>query len=90
MPASIDHAGAAGARDPDFYGRVLEEAVDALADGRDGTTSVVVRRLSGDGSFAAVWDFDATARELVCRHTSLPELIERRIALGIGVAGWVA
>lgn len=90
MPASIGQPGASAARDPDFYGLVLQEAVDALADGRDGTASVVVRRLSDAGSFAAVWDFDAAARELVCRHTSLPELIDRRIALGVGVAGWVA
>lgn len=81
---------APGSAHPDPYGPALQEAVDALADGRDRTADAVIRRLSSDGSFAAVWDFDAAARELVCRHASLPEFVDRRIPLGVGVAGWVA
>lgn len=81
---------ASGAVDPDLYGLVLTDAVDALSGGRDGIGSVVVRRLSRAGMYAAVWDFDTAARELVCRHTSEADFIDRRIALGVGVAGWVA
>ncbi|MDQ4037259.1 MAG: GAF domain-containing sensor histidine kinase [Actinomycetota bacterium] len=69
---------------------VLQEAVDALVAGRDAVASVVVHRLSTSGSVAVVWDFDNVARELICRHTSLMHLLDRRIPLGFGVAGWVA
>ncbi len=75
-------------RDP--YGLALQRAVDALAAGREATAGVVVRQLSSDGSVAAVWDFDHVARELVCRHASLVDLIDRRIPLGVSVVGWVA
>ncbi|MGI8626721.1 MAG: GAF domain-containing sensor histidine kinase, partial [Geodermatophilaceae bacterium] len=52
--------------------------------------SVVVRRLSAAGSVAAVWDFDEVSRELICRHATLIDLLDRRIPLGFGVVGWVA
>lgn len=68
----------------------LEEAVDALTAGQDASATAVVRRLSVGGSRAAVWEFDPAARELVCRQASLPDLIDRRVALGVGVVGWVA
>lgn len=74
----------------DRYGVALREAVDALVAGREATAGVVVGCLSSDGSMAAVWDFDHAARELVCRHSSLADLIDRRIPLGVGVAGRVA
>lgn len=80
----------ARAFDLDPYGLVLQDAVDSLAAGRDATAGVVVRQLSSDGSVAAVWDFDHVARELVCRYSSLADLIDRRIPLGVNVAGWVA
>ncbi len=74
----------------DPYGLVLQNAVDALAAGRGATADAVVRHLSSDVSVAVVWDFDHVARELVCRHASLVDLIDRRIPLGVSVAGWVA
>lgn len=76
--------------EPDAYGRALQLAVDALGTGRAGTAEVVVEHLASAGAVVAVWDFDPAARELVCRHASLADLVDRRIPLGVGVAGWVA
>lgn len=76
--------------DQEGFAFVLPEAVDAVLAGRDAVASIIVRRLSAAGSMAAVWDFDDAARELICRHTSLIDLLERRLPLGVGVAGWVA
>jgi len=76
--------------DSDFYGVALQDAVDALIDGWEATVAVVVRRLSPAGSVAAVWDFDHASRELICRCCTLDDLVERRLPLGSGVAGWVA
>lgn len=64
--------------------------MDALASGRDATARAVVAHLSSTGSAAAVWDYDEAARELVCRHASLADLVSRRIPLGVSVTGWVA
>lgn len=74
----------------DLFGFVLREAVDALAAGREAVAEGIVRRLSSGGSMSAVWKFDHAARELICQHSSLPDLIDRRIPLGVGIAGWVA
>jgi len=74
----------------DAYALALQEAVDALVYGRAAAASVVVGRLSAGQSMAAVWDFDDAARELICRHTSIDDLLDRRLPLGVGVAGWVA
>lgn len=87
-PRRTGRNGPAPGRDP--YGLVLQKAVDALTAGREATAGVVVGELSSDGSVAAVWDFDHVARELVCRQASLVGLIDRRIPLGVSVAGWVA
>lgn len=64
--------------------------MDALVYGRAAVASVVVGLLSAGQSMAAVWDFDDAARELICRHTSIDDLLDRRLPLGVGVAGWVA
>lgn len=87
-PRRTGRESATPSRDP--YGLLLQEAVDALTAGRDATAGVVVRQLSLGGLVAAVWDFDHVARELVCRQASLTDLIDRRIPLGVSVAGWVA
>lgn len=76
--------------DQDSYGFALHEAVDALVAGGEAVASVVVRRLSSGATVVAVWDFDDASRELTCRHASLSDLLDRRISLGVGVAGWVA
>lgn len=76
--------------DHDAYAFALQEAVDALIAGGETVASVVVRRLSSGASVAAVWDFDDVSRELICRHASVIDLLDRRIPLGVGVAGWVA
>ena len=76
--------------DQDGYAFVLPEAVDAVLAGRDAVASIIVGRLSAAGSMAAVWDFDDAARELLCRHASLTDLLDTRLPLGVGVAGWVA
>lgn len=76
--------------DSGAYGLALEKAVDALVAGREAAANVVVEQLSSGAAMAAVWDFDHAARELVCRHSSLADLIDRRIPLGVGIAGWVA
>ncbi|MDQ3732873.1 MAG: GAF domain-containing sensor histidine kinase [Actinomycetota bacterium] len=89
-PERADPAGAAQAADLDFYRVALQEAVDALVDGRDAAAGVVVRSLSAGDSSAAVWDFDHASREVICRFSSLDDQIERRLPLGFGVAGWVA
>lgn len=80
----------AASGDQDGYAFVLPEAVDAVLAGRDAVASIIVGRLSAAGSMAAVWDFDDAARELICRHASLTDLLDTRLPLGVGVAGWVA
>ena len=80
----------AGPTDLGAYGLALEEAADALVGGREAVARVVVGHLSSGGAMVAVWDFDHASRELVCRHSSLADLIDRRIPLGLGIAGWVA
>lgn len=90
MTDELPGDGRAVSGEPEWYGRALEEAVDALMAGRNAAADVVVRRLSSVGAMAAVWDFESGARELICRHSSLPDLIGRRLPLGVGVAGWVA
>lgn len=68
----------------------LQEAVDALASGREAVAAAVVERLSCGGAVTSVWDFDTASRELICRMSSLTDLVGRRVPLGFGVAGWVA
>lgn len=72
------------------YDLALQEAVDALAAGREAAANAVVRQLSSEGSVTAVWDFDHVSGELICRQANLADLVDRRIALGVGIAGWVA
>ncbi len=80
----------AGPAEPDSFGSRCGRRSDALADGREAVADVVVRRLSASGSVVAVWDFDHASRELICRHCSLPDLIEAPPALGDSAlpAGW--
>lgn len=81
---------AAGSSAAESYGIALQEAVDALPGGRTAVVDAVVGRLSVSGSVTAVWDFDSAAGELTCTRSNLPQLTDRRVPLGVGVAGWVA
>ncbi len=72
------------------YGIALQEAVDALPGGRAAVVDAVMGRLAVPGSVIAVWDFDSAAGELICARSNLRQLIDRRVPLGVGVAGWVA
>lgn len=73
-----------------MYGGALHGAVDALADGSAAIARAVVAGLSAEGATAAIWAFDPMSRELICVQASLADLRDRRLALGVGVAGWVA